>query len=420
MPICASSTCKTALCLSTNNSSSYIVKGRHVSPNHITTSVRRQFAKIAELSKIRSPTLPLILNIQLFPRNITTRSPQHHPLQAPQTGGRSRKVVVLQALHQHQSGGDMEGSQGESTVGGLGLGHGGLVGRVVAFTTPLQYASRFENFLREVRAEPLWCPTIVTEQTEQTRQELEDYVRRSSSIGEFQVHGVAFTSRAGIKAISEVLNGRQLPLDAHDAQEGVDDSPFFVAALGKDAELLRELNVIAENSRVSIVVPEKSTPQALVEALGEGNGRKILCPVPSVEGLEEPPVVPQFLQDLRAHGWDPVRVNSYVTRWLGCDCAKPLLVMDHQKVQLGSFDGLVFTSTAEIEGLLKSFQCLGLDGVQALQRRSRKFLVACHGPVTALGAQRLGVEVDVVGKEFQSFDGVIKALSAEFRDAVQS
>lgn len=41
-------------------------------------------------------------------------------------------------------------------------------------------------------------------------------------------------------------------------------------------------------------------------------------------------------------------------------------------------------------------------------------VVAAHGPVTAAGAESLGVKVDLVSDKFDSFDGVVNALALRF------
>jgi uroporphyrinogen-III synthase len=41
-------------------------------------------------------------------------------------------------------------------------------------------------------------------------------------------------------------------------------------------------------------------------------------------------------------------------------------------------------------------------------------VVAVHGPVTAEGGARLGIEVDIVGDKFQSFGGVVDSLARHF------
>ncbi|KAL9678454.1 hypothetical protein QQ045_016298 [Rhodiola kirilowii] len=73
---------------------------------------------------------------------------------------------------------------------------------------------------------------------------------------------------------------------------------------------------VCENvDRVQIVVPKVATPSGLVKELGFGCGRKVLCPVPLVVGIEEPPMVPGFLNELELSGWVAVRVDAYETRW---------------------------------------------------------------------------------------------------------
>lgn len=138
-------------------------------------------------------------------------------------------------------------------------------------------------------------------------------------------------------------------------------------------------------------------------SLGLGGGRRVLCPVPLVVGLEEPPVVPEFLAALEASGWAPVRVPAYETKWAGPACAAALL-------RAGGVDAIVFTSTAEVEGLVKGLEGMGL-GWGEVRRRWPGIVVAAHGLVTASGAAAAGVEVEVVGKRFGSFEGVVEAVA---------
>ncbi|KAL2629920.1 hypothetical protein R1flu_014606 [Riccia fluitans] len=261
---------------------------------------------------------------------------------------------------------------------------GSLAGRRVATTTPSHYAPRLAEILRREEADVVWCPTILTEFTDRTRANVDSGVHQIFDSG---VSGIAFTSRAGITAFSVALGDRRLP-----------ENPFIIAALGRDAECLNELKMI-DPSKSTVVSPAIATPSALVEALGEGKGRKILCPVPLVVDLEEPPVVSDFLQDLMYRGWIPVRVNAYITRWIGKDCDGVL--------GDGDIDALIFTSSAEVEGLIKSNWLMG----NWRKRENRTFLVATHGPVTAAGAARLGIDVDVVGQRFESFSGVVEELA---------
>ncbi|KMT08683.1 hypothetical protein BVRB_6g139570 [Beta vulgaris subsp. vulgaris] len=248
--------------------------------------------------------------------------------------------------------------------------------RTVAFTTPEKnYSSRLSLLLERHNFIPLSCPTIIVGPTSSTTLSLLHHI---SHLNHFSA--IAFTSRSGISAFFSALS-QSPPLSDHQ---------LTLAALGKDADLLTPqfISMLSSNSdRVKIVLPSNPTPSGLVHSLGPGLGRKVLCPVPLVLGLNEPPVVPDFLRELGSMGWVAVRVDAYETSWAGPDCAEKL-------VNAQNLDGLVFTSTAEVEGLLKSLREYGLDW-EDMRKRWPRLVVAAHGPVTASGAERLGVRVDV-------------------------
>ncbi|KAJ6923734.1 hypothetical protein NC652_017146 [Populus alba x Populus x berolinensis] len=130
-------------------------------------------------------------------------------------------------------------------------------------------------------------------------------------------------------------------------------------------------------------VPTITTRNGVVHLLGTGRCRKVLCPVPRVVGLEEPPVVPDFLRELEAAGWVPIRVDAYETRWLGPACAK----------------GVVERS----------------DEWEMMRRRWPNLVVVANGPVTAAGAESLGVNVNVVSERFDSFQGTVDAVKTKLR-----
>lgn len=276
----------------------------------------------------------------------------------------------------------------------------------VAFTTPQNYAGRLSRLLAVKGHAPLWCPTLSVGPTPQTVSSLRSHLR-PPALEPFSA--VAFTSRAGIAAFSAAAAGIRAPLLS--PQGGA----FIVAALGKDAELLdAELlsRICPDPRRIETLVPRVASPRGLVGALGRGDRRRILCPVPLVVGIEEPPVVPEFIADLEANGWAAVRVGAYETRWLGEDCAGAIA----SRAEGEGLDAIVFTSSGEVEALLKSLKAgFGWEW-EDVRRRWPELLVAAHGPVTAAGAERLGVGVDVVGHKFESFGGVVEALTLKLQE----
>lgn len=279
--------------------------------------------------------------------------------------------------------------------------------RAVAFTTPQNYAGRVSHLLQLKGWTPLWCPTLLVEPSPHTKASLQFFLSTSNdnSISRLEdFSAIAFTSRTGILAFSETLIGTtETPLLPH-------GESFTVSALGKDAELLDKeflAKLCRDPRRIEVTVPPVATPTGLVESLGLGRGRRILCPVPLVVGIAEPPVVPNFLRDLASKDWVPVKVHAYETRWAGTGCAEALVRRMEGEEGL---DAIVFTSIGEVEGLLKSLREDGLDWGM-VKRRCPGLVVAAHGPVTAAGAERLGITVDVVSSRFHSFDGVVESLA---------
>ncbi|GER37042.1 uroporphyrinogen-III synthase [Striga asiatica] len=276
--------------------------------------------------------------------------------------------------------------------------------RLIAFTTPENYAGRLSRLIRLKDWDPLWCPTLAVGPTPQTISSVQQYLLPPDPpLCGFSA--LAFTSRTGITAFDEALAA--VPAPPLPSGGGI----FTVSALGKDSELLDEsfaARLCGNPARIRVLVPPVATPDGMVEALRWGLGRKVMCPVPLVAGLEEPPVVPRFLAGLRSRGWVPVRVDAYETRWCGAGCAAGLLEA------AGPVDAVVFTSTGEVEGLLKGLEAAGSDW-GAVRRMWPRMVAAAHGPVTAAGAERLGVGIDVVGGRFDSFEGVVDALERRWR-----
>ncbi|KAK9947400.1 hypothetical protein M0R45_003026 [Rubus argutus] len=272
----------------------------------------------------------------------------------------------------------------------------------VAFTTPPIYAGRLAHLLTVKGFNPLSSPTLIVQYTPSTTSALKPYLS-PPSLDLFSA--IAFPSRTAIAAFSAAADDIAPPLLSADGEA------FTVAALGKDSELIDDnfaRKLCQDRGRVRILIPPIATPTGLVQSLGDGGGRRVLCPVPVVLGLTEPPVVPDFLRELGAGNWVPVRVNAYETRWAGPECAEQVV----KKIKEGDLDAIVFTSTAEVEGLLKSFKEFGL-GWESVKNWCPKLLVAAHGPITAAGAKMLGVRVDLVSSQFHSFQGVVDSLHSE-------
>ena len=171
-----------------------------------------------------------------------------------------------------------------------------------------------------------------------------------------------------------------------------------LSALGNDGKALEERGI-----KVDLLPPAAST-RGVVEELkrrGETRGR-ILLPVPEVYGMDEPSVIPDYVELLKELGMEPHRVPAYATHRVTDGLELELEMILHGKLDL-----IAFTSVGEIDGLLLM---LG-DHSDALTRQP----LACYGPVTANGAKQRNLQVDVVAENYSVFEGYIEALENFFR-----
>jgi len=273
-----------------------------------------------------------------------------------------------------------------------------LNGVRVLVTAPTVYANRLIPHLESAGATVIHCPTIVTELfTDDEEAGLSLRTALTSRLGSFDY--IAFTSRRGIEAALRV-GGEDLVRRLN--EDGNSPSPIV---LGADRGALEALGV----RRSSILVPEDASPNGIVQFLSEAvkpeerSETYVLCPVPLVTGgLREPPVVPGFLSSLSKAGFSVDRCNAYRTRLM--DASKETeAALKHLKK--GNVDVVAFSSTAEVEGLLLLCSHCNMD----LHRCRASFV--SHGPVTAAGAEALGIKVKTVSSDYSSFEGMIDAVA---------
>jgi len=292
-----------------------------------------------------------------------------------------------------------------------------LAGRRILITAPRAYATALAARLVAAGARPLWVPGVVTRRLSSgspLAPALDSALTKLIAGGTFS--HVAFTSRAGVEAVLERLgslksSGSPNQFRSRDAVRMIGGSVLAAAnasvwALGADAKALRDAGVSDVRS------PPVASTDGLVAALrtdGLGASATVLCPVPEVVSpLTEPPVVPRFVAGLESTGASVIRVAAYETApGTPAGKAEP----ECQWLASGTVDAVIFTSTAEAQGL-----ALAVGGVArlvtALQRG--RVLLAAHGPTTAAGVEAVlslpRGAISVVPKDFSSFEGVVGAL----------
>jgi len=255
-----------------------------------------------------------------------------------------------------------------------------LYGKTILYTTPRNYAGKLGRLLIERGARPIWMPTIYIEPMPDYR--VFDEVLRERD----QYDWIAFTSRNGIDAYLNRMEVLGLT--------PADMVGLKAAAIGNDAGLLKQAGIIP------VLVPPTPSPIGMVkefERRGVSSGT-VLVPAPDVIGMEEPRVVPEFVENLEAIGLTTKRVPAYVTARETED-----LEVGTRMLLAGEIDMIAFTSRGEIESLLLH---LG-DDSGAL---NEKTVLACFGPITSAGAERRNLRVDVVAEDYSRFEGFVAAM----------
>ena len=267
-----------------------------------------------------------------------------------------------------------------------------LAHRRVIVTAPRLYAASLIPRLVTEGARPVWVPGVATEALLGA-----EAAALTTALADLSPYAaITFTSRAGIAAVLDVVPAPALATASPD-----------LWALGADGGALTDAGA------PHVRLPPQASTRSLAATLAAAYppGARILCPVPVVGGgLTEPPIVPRFLEALREGGLVAERVGAYSTL---PGTPPGSASMEAAALAAGSIDAIVFSSTAESQGLALALG--GRDVITAAA--SCGVVLAAHGPYTAAGvAAVLGVSADVlvVSRDFSSFAGVVDALAGEF------
>ncbi len=265
-----------------------------------------------------------------------------------------------------------------------------LWGKRILITAPRIYASRLSDSLLKQGALPIFMPTIET-------CFLNNYTELDAALQQLErFDWVAFTSRNGIAAFFNRVHRLNL------SQSYLKSCRF--CAIGKDAEYLSNFGTEVN------LLPSEPSPTGIVAALSQIpniNQHHILVPIPEVIGLTEPNIIPNFISDLKQLGLTVTPVPAYQTRRVNSEIYDLEIDLIHQ----AKIDGVAFSSTAEVEGFLQ---------ILKTQPPQKQTIIACFGPYTAANAKQLGLPVQIVAKNYSSFDGFAEAITEFFQTASRS
>ncbi|MEH2255490.1 uroporphyrinogen-III synthase [Nostoc sp.] len=259
-----------------------------------------------------------------------------------------------------------------------------LYGKRILVTAPRNYAFRLSEQIIKQGGLPVLMPTIETCY-------LSNYTKLDTALGQIdEFDWIVFTSRNGITAFFERMNDLNIPVSVV--------QKCHLCALGEDAESLSSFC-----GKVDLI-PTESSPAGIVAELAklpQIHNKKVLIPAPEVVGLPEPDVVPNLITDLQKLGMKVTRVPTYITQGLD----KNIYSIELNLIRQAIINVIAFSSTAEVESFLTMVNS---------QSDYERCIIACFGPYTTANAQKLGMNVSIVSKDYSSFEGFAEAIAAFF------
>ena len=263
-------------------------------------------------------------------------------------------------------------------------------------TSPAGYAQRLLKAFSEcsdaTQFHPVSCPMIETDVSIDSA----DSIRFFHQLDEYDY--IAFSSRKSIEAFALGLQKEGIRIPAS----------LRLCAIGKDNEMLRE----SLHTEPAFVSAEPS-PMGIVRHLEQLSidGMRIGVLAPQVIGMEEPPIVPDFINGLKAIGMQPSRINVYHTK----SASKEVLSETARHITEKTYDGVVFTSGTEIKVFLQM-----VPSQLTIDEFVKDLTVICYGPYTARCAADYGLKVDFTSPAFGSFQQLVTEISHYYSNSSDS
>ena len=254
-----------------------------------------------------------------------------------------------------------------------------LEGKTILVTAPSNYARRFANIIEEAGGNAILFPTIETILNPKTSA-IDSIWQHAESID-----WLVLPSRKAMDAFFDRIDSRSLN----------SISRLKFCAIGNDINYLKE-----KYNTIAAIEPKESGPNGIVEELAKQTniqGQNIVVVSPLVIGLKEPNVIPNFIRDLKSLKANVRKAEGYITQ-----LSDSLNYLNEiELLKSGKIDIIAFTSTAEIEALIK------LTSLELIDKQ----IVACFGPYTGNNAKKFGLHPEYIGQKYSSFEDFVSGIT---------
>ena len=254
-----------------------------------------------------------------------------------------------------------------------------LKGKIILVTAPSNYSHRFANLIEEAGATTILFPTVETILNPNTK--AIDSIWQHAD----KIDWLVLPSRKAMDAF----------FDKKDSSVLHTISKLRFCAIGNDINYLKEkYNIIAA------LDPKESGPNGIVEELSKSQNiqnQNIVVVAPLVIGVKEPNVIPNFIKNLKGLKANVTKAEGYITHL--SDSLNYL--KEIELLKNGKIDIIAFTSTAEIEALIK------LTSLELVDEQ----IVACFGPYTGNNAIKFGLHPEYIGQKYSSFEDFVIGIT---------
>ncbi len=249
----------------------------------------------------------------------------------------------------------------------------GLAGKRIVLTRPRAQAQVMAEALRRHEATPFLFPTIEIVPTD----DMTNLDRAIDALAEFQ--WLVFTSVTGVTVFADRCEERTGSLTTLRGAR--------IAAIGPATA-----GELTRRGATPEFVPEEFVAERIPEGMGDVRGQSVLLPRAARARKD-------LTKELEHRGALVFDLPIYDTRAPAVD-AGALAEIEH------GVDAVTFTSSSTVEHFA---ELTGTRCTPLLERST----VACIGPITADTAERLGIRVDVVPREYTTM-GLLEALAHHF------
>lgn len=249
----------------------------------------------------------------------------------------------------------------------------GLAGKRIVLTRPREQAQAMAEMLRRHEATPILFPTIEIVPTK----DMTNVDRAIDALAEF--HWLVFTSVNGVTVFGDRCEERTgCPTILGRAR---------IAAIGPATA-----GELTRRGATPQFVPDEYIADSIPEGMGDVRGMSILLPRAARARKA-------LTKQLERRGAIVFDLPVYDTR-------APAVDADGLAEIENGVDAVTFTSSSTVEHFA---ELTGKRCTPLLERST----VACIGPITADTAERLGIRVDVVAREYTTM-GLLEALAHHF------